>query len=82
MQRAHRSERLGSCSESEGLRVGVGHWLFIERFPADKAPEFVSQLRIGAAIGRADPHVGAAIRAFLGEMVGARRTDVHVRRPR
>ena len=76
MQRAHRSERLGSCSEVEGLRVGVGYWRFIERLPTHKAPEFVSQHRIRAAIGRADPHVGAAIRAFLGEMVGARRTDV------
>ena len=80
MQRAHRSERLGSGSEVEGFRVGIGHWLFIEGFAADEAPEFLNQLCIGAAVGRADAHVGAAVCAFLGEMVGARRARMHLER--
>ena len=71
MQSANWRERLGSHSEVERFRVDVEHWLLVEGFAANQTPEFLNKLSVRTAVGRANPHVGAALRALLGEMVWA-----------
>ena len=73
-QFAHRGKRLGSSSEVDGFRVERRQRSFIVRLASGKTETHLGNQRgVGlTTVGRADPHVGAALQPVSRQIVRAR----------